>query len=98
MSEKPSQNVAVVMQRRASQSRWVDHVWEPIGVLGGHDERRAALAGRPGRASKQWLHPGFELVLHKDEIEGYYLNVSASEPRVFVLWRMEARERACRST
>jgi hypothetical protein len=88
MSEKPSQNVAVVMQRRASQSKWVDHVWEPIGVLGGHDEGTARLlVDRP--EVKQWLHPGFKLVLHKDELEGYYLNVSASEPRVFVLWRME---------
>jgi hypothetical protein len=37
----------------------------------------------------QWLHPGFEVVLHKDEIEGYYMNVSAQDPRVFVLWRMD---------
>ena len=45
------------------------------------------LVDRPEVA--QWLHPGFKLVLHRDELEGYYLNVSASEPRVFVLWRME---------
>ena len=38
---------------------------------------------------EQWLHPGFELALHRDEIEGYYLNVSSGSPRVFVLWRME---------
>jgi hypothetical protein len=88
MSEKPSKNVAVVMQRRASASKWVDHVWEPIGVLDGHDEGAARLlVDRP--EVKQWLHPGFKLVLHRDELEGYYLNVSASEPRVFVLWRME---------
>jgi len=31
-------------------------------------------------------------VLHKDEIEGYYLNVSASHPRVFILWRMEGEQ------
>ena len=37
----------------------------------------------------QFLHPGFELLLHRDEIEGYYLNVSAQDPRVFVLWRMD---------
>jgi hypothetical protein len=88
MSEKPSRNVAVVMQRRVSASKWVDHVWEPIGVLDGHDEATAhLLVDRP--EVRQWLHPGFKLVLHRDELEGYYLNVSASEPRVFVLWRME---------
>jgi len=26
---------------------------------------------------------------HRDETEGYYLNVSSGSPRVFVLWRME---------
>jgi hypothetical protein len=93
MSEKPSKNVAVVMQRRVSRSKWVDHVWEPIGVLVGHDEGAARLlVDRP--EVKQWLHPGFKLVLHKDELEGYYLNVSASEPRVFVLWRMEGPSEA----
>jgi len=54
------------------------------------EERSGAprvLVDEPGIA--QWLHAGFELVLHKDEIEGYYLNVSAPQPRVFVLWRME---------
>jgi len=85
--EKPKFPIAVVMQRRVSQSRWVDHVWEPIGVLSGHEGAPRQLVDRPD--VKQWLHPGFALVLHRDELEGYYLNVSASEPRVFVLWRME---------
>lgn len=44
---------------------------------------------REDGAVAQWLHPGFKLVLHKDETEGYYLNVSATHPKVFVLWRME---------
>jgi hypothetical protein len=88
MSEKPRMDVAVVMQRRVSQSRWADYVWEPIGVLGGQGEGAPRqIVDRPEVA--QWLHPGFKLVLHRDELEGYYLNVSASEPRVFVLWRME---------
>ena len=92
MSEKPSQNVAVVMQRRVSHSKWVDHVWEPWGVLSGHEGAARLLVDRPD--VKQWIHPGFKLVLHKDELEGYYLNVSASEPRVFVLWRMEGPSEA----
>jgi hypothetical protein len=86
---KPSFPLAVVMQRRASQSRWVDHVWEPWGVLPGYEG-----AGEPRQlvdevGVAQWLHPGFTLVLHRDECEGYYFNVSARDPRVFVLWRME---------
>ena len=87
--EKPSDSpIAVVMQRRASKSRWADHVWEPHGVLADPGGERARCCASDG-AIAQWLHPGFKLVLHKDELEGYYLNVSAPEPRVFVLWRME---------
>src|SRR5690242_3066271 len=77
------------MQRRASTSRWADSVWEPWSVLSSADGNGAPrqLVDEPGIA--QWLHPGFTLILHRDEIEGYYLNVSAPQPRVFVLWRME---------
>jgi hypothetical protein len=81
--------IAVVMQRRASNSRWVDHVWEPWSVLSGYGGENAVRQLVAEEKISQWLHPGFELVLHKDEIEGYYMNVSAQDPRVFVLWRME---------
>ncbi len=37
----------------------------------------------------QWLHGGFELELHRDEAENYYLNLSAPQPCVFIVWRME---------
>jgi hypothetical protein len=89
--EKPSYNIAVVMQRRPAQSRWADVVWEPHGVVPGYTgtERRLLLE-HDGVA--QWLHAGFKLELHRDEAEGYYLNVVGQEPRVFVLWRMEGDE------
>jgi hypothetical protein len=85
--QKPSFAVAVVMQRRAAQSPWADYIWEPLGVLA--DPGGDARLLREDGATAQRLHPGFKLVLHKDETEGYYLNVSAPHPRVFVLWRME---------
>ena len=87
---KPSFAIAVVMQRRPAQSRWVDSIWEPHGVI--PDPGGEARLLREDGASAQWLHPGFRLVLHRDENEGYYLNVSASQPRVFVLWRMDEGE------
>lgn len=81
------------MQRRASQSRWVDHVWELHGVLAA-DPGGAPRLLREDAGAAQWLHPGFTLLLHKDETEGYYMNVSSAEPRVYVLWRMEGRSGA----
>jgi hypothetical protein len=85
--EKPSFDIAVVMQRRPVKSRWADSMWEPHGVLA--DPGGDARLLREADGVTQWLHPGLQLVLHKDELEGYYMNVSAPEPRVFILWRME---------
>ena len=76
------------MQRRPSQSRWVDAVWEPFGVLPNYPDGEARVLREDG-AFVQRLHPGLKLVIHRDEAEGYYLNVSGPQPSVFVLWRME---------
>ena len=89
--EKPQFPLAVVMQRRPAKSRWADWIWEPWGVLAGH-ENGAPRVLREGEDSVQWLHPGFRLVIHRDEAEGYYLNVSSVEPSVFILWRMEGEQ------
>jgi len=81
--------VAIIMQRRALQNRWQSEAWAPFGIVLNH-----AQAGEPTLLVEQggvtqWLHPGFELKLFRDEGEGYYLNVSSDEPRIFVMWRME---------
>ena len=35
------------------------------------------------------LHPGLEVSLHRDEAEGYYLNLSSGAPVWFVMWRID---------
>lgn len=90
--EKPSFPIAVVMRRRRALSRWADWIWEPWSVLAGGAQGEARLLVDDAQGATQWIHPGFELVLHRDEAEGYYLNVVASDPRVFVLWRMEGEQ------
>jgi hypothetical protein len=68
-------------------------IWEPLGVVSGHAGGESKLLVEHDGVA-QWLHPGFKLELHRDETEGYYLNVSAKEPRVFILWRMAERGNA----
>lgn len=87
--EKPAFPVAVVMQRRIAQSRWADYVWEPVRVLRDEDPHGAPRAIMEDAQVQQWLHPGFRIVIHRDEGEGYYLNCLATVPKVFVLWRMD---------
>ena len=89
--QKPQLPIAVVMQRKPAKSRWIDSIWEPFGVLPGYaDGEPRILVEQAGAV--QWLHPGFKLVIHRDEAEGYYLNVSSQRPSVFVLWRMEGEQ------
>ncbi len=87
--EKEDFPVAVVMQRRLTRNRWQSEIWEPWSVLPGYADAdaRRLLVNETG--VQQWLHPGFALRRHRDELEGYYLNVSSGNPKVFVLWRME---------
>lgn len=86
---EPSIPVAVVMQRRTLQNRWQSEAWAPLGVIANHAGSGAPRLLVEGEGAAQWLHTGFELKLFRDEAEGYYLNVSSDEPRVFVMWRME---------
>ncbi len=81
--------VAVVMQRRALDNRWQSEVWEPLGVLSGYEGSAEPRVLVEQADVKQWLYPGFELVLRPSEAEGYYHNVSSAEPCVFILWRMQ---------
>ncbi len=87
--EKPARTLAVVMERRKARSRWADIVWQPVSVLESDEPPGAARLLVKRDDYEQWLHPGFPLEIHRDETEGYYLNVSSDSPRVFVLWRME---------
>jgi hypothetical protein len=38
---------------------------------------------------QRWFFPGFEVVLHREDAEGYYLNLTTPAPCWFVLWRMD---------
>ncbi len=92
MMEKAPKTLAVVMQRRIARSRWESVIWEPVSVLESEEPPGAARLLMQQDDYEQWLHPGFELAIHRDEIEGYYMNVSSESPRVFVLWRMEGEQ------
>ena len=75
--EKPARTLAVIMQRRNARSRWAEVIWEPVSVHESGEARGEARLLMRQDDIEQWLHPGFELAIHRDEIEGYYLNVSS---------------------
>lgn len=80
--------VAVIMQRSPLANRWASERWEPVAVLPAAD----GAAAEPeriadGTTGTRWRFAGHVLELHRTEAEGYFLNVSAPEPKVFVMWR-----------
>jgi hypothetical protein len=86
--------VAVIMQRIALTNRWANERWEAVAV-----ETCADTAAEPeyvqlsdGPEGTRWRCAGHVIEMHPVESEGYYLNTSAREPRVFVLWRMAEPE------
>jgi hypothetical protein len=79
----------VVMERKTLDNRWVDHRWEAIAVLPEEVHPGSTEAQRILQDSnvEQWLYPPLSLSLHADEVDDYRLNLSAPEPRLFVVTR-----------
>lgn len=71
------------------------HRIEPIAVRATF----VAAASQPGGWRLAAVEPGVDgdglcLQLHRDEAQGYYLNVTTEEPSIFVLWRNESGQAA----
>lgn len=87
MSEKPSRRVSIVLERRSVESRWATHQWQAVSAMGDVGGAPRVLLDRDGIL--QMAYPGFEVTLHGDEAEGYYLNMSSEEPCLFVSVRTD---------
>jgi hypothetical protein len=85
----PVFSIAVIMERRALANRWQSQTWDAIGIVPDPGNAATPRLLLQDATRAQWLHGGFELKLYRDEAENYYLNLSASEPCVFVVRRME---------
>jgi hypothetical protein len=88
--DRPSIELAVVMERETAPNRWEAWRHRPVEVL--LDE--AAFGDEPrvlrddGRL-RRTLHPGLRLELFRDEGEGYHLNLTSGAPVWFVMWRSD---------
>jgi hypothetical protein len=87
---------AVLMRKQNIDNPWVSYRWVPQEVLPDfgqfNSNQSNSIAGQfLGRDAdgESWLFTGYELDLFPDEAEGYYLNVSATAPSWFVMWRLE---------
>jgi hypothetical protein len=107
-ADRPTVQVAVVMEREARPNRWEDWRFEVIEVVpdddGGFGDAVQVL--RDDGRRRRTLHPGFVLQLFADEGEGYHLNLTSGAPVWFVMWRLDDEDAvagrpprsACRTT
>ncbi len=86
-----SLTLAVIMERRLLSNKWASVQWEAVAIVPGVAQATAPQCLRRNDACAQWLFPGHTLRLFRDEAENYLLNVTAPDPKVFVMWR-EDRE------
>ena len=81
---------AVIMERVRMSDRWSTEKWEVRGIVpDGLPAGSAAQVMVDDGETKQMLFPGMRLQLEPVEAEGYLLNLTSPDPKVFVLWREE---------
>ena len=81
---------AVIMERRTGDDRWATERWEAKGIVldpPGTDKAQRVIYA--DERSEQILFPGLALRLAPQEAEGYYVNITSTQPKVFVIWRMD---------
>lgn len=81
--------IAVIMERLKLANRWATERWDAKGVV--RDTLPPGSGERVIMSSENLTHvlfPGFTLQLYLDEAEGYYLNITSPQPKIFVMWRL----------
>jgi hypothetical protein len=89
MSTVPTLQVAVLIERRRQPTEWEAWGFRIAEVM--LDDGSFGTAPRLLRDdgdTARWLHPGLPVALHRDEGEGYWLNLSSGQPVWFVMWRV----------
>lgn len=82
--------LAIIMERVRLADRWAMERWEAKGVVRDilPPESAEQVIRVDGHATEM-IFPGMQLRLDPAEAEGYYLNITSPQPKLFVLWRMD---------
>jgi hypothetical protein len=80
--------VAVTLQRTVLANRWQSERWAPYAVeVEAATSTAVRLKVGDDASGVRWRFGGLHVELHPSEAEGYHLNITAPEPKVFVMWR-----------
>jgi hypothetical protein len=89
--------VSVIIECTPLANRWQSERWEPVAVEIETDSPAAGpVPTALDAAGKCWRFAGYAIELHRSEAEGYFLNTTSPEPKIFVMWRSrdDAEDRA----
>ena len=87
--------LGVVLEKRRTDHPWKDVDWRPVAVIPGAREMSPAGAWKLLRSGDGWdqYHCGtLPLQLFRRETEGYKVNLSQDQPRVFVVLRSDEED------
>lgn len=87
--QKPAFSLSVIMQKRVINNRWATEVWEAVAVMSDASPGEEAQQLVQPDGVERWISRGLPLALRRKDAEGYYLNISTLEPRIFVMWQLE---------
>jgi hypothetical protein len=80
--------VAVVIERVPLANRWASEQWRVATVERDDSEPAPPVKLSDDATGTRWRFVGHSIELHRSESEGYFLNITAPEPKIFVMWRM----------
>lgn len=77
--------VATIFEKRPSTSRWADAYWTATGVIVGGAEYSGVTLLHAQDGIEQYLYPGLNLTLYRDECESYYHNLKSPQPGCYIV-------------
>ncbi len=92
--ERPRLPIAIVMERRQATHPWDQARWHPLAALPWQEAGRMVHPVGTAQDRETCLMSGLCLELTPGEIDGYFENWVAPEPKVFVLWHEDAGKAA----
>ena len=87
MSETEQRRVGIVLERRPSDSPWLDHEWLTVGVTLDVVDGDAWKLLYDAAGTRRYLSPAVVVELHRAETEAYLYNLQSPEPSLFAVVR-----------
>src|SRR5437763_2374092 len=78
--------ISVVVKRFVlARNPWASEQWRPVLAAVSRQQAPTVECIEENSTGSSWRFDGLSLELHPSESEGYYLNVTSEQPKLFVM-------------